>query len=257
MINYGSYKISDYASAIKEALGACERRFDDFEDIFYYNEYDGEEYTDRNEYFSEFIPGLEWAKFGCTKAVFKLKQFDNVVFKIPFIGWRNFSYDEETEDSFIDDSGYYKHAWDMYDPDGKLGIKSGRGDYCSVEQYLYNKAIDYGVQDLFAETAFLCYFLDYKIYISECIPDDSHLYDATLFKEESYEKAQTYKKNKVSLCEEGVARFIEDYGDEATVCLLNFLRRYHIDDLHSDNIHSRDNGKLVIIDYSSFNDSTW
>lgn len=257
MIDYGSYKFSDYANAIKEALGACERRTDDFEDMFYYNQYDGDDNTDEvNMDIADLIPGLDWAKFGCTKAVFKLKQFDNVVFKVPYIGWREYTWHEADEETILEEQGFYKHAWDIYDPDGSNGIETGRNDYCGVEQYVYNKAVDFGVADLFAETAFLCYFLDYKIYISECVPDESHLYDSSLFKPESYEKAKTYKKNKVSLCEEGIARLIDDYGEDKTTRLLNFLRRYQIEDLHSGNLNCRD-GKLIIIDYSSYHDSAW
>lgn len=130
------------------------------------------------------------------------------------------------------------------------------GDYCEKEALLYKIAEEEGVAEMFAKTEYFCETKNCRpIYISEkCSSYFGEDRQAT-------EKSKTLVKEALSNNTPGWARmgdnimgiFIDDYGYEKVSQLMNFLVKYKIFDLHSNNImYSERTGKIVISDYSDF-----
>ena len=95
--------------------------------------------------------GADWVNSGCSKSVFHFKEFDNYVFKIPYIGY--FYIEDEDTQYFkdcaeqervptyfcFDDVALYKNA----NNDGAYPVDAN--DYCAVEEYIYRIARKYKV----------------------------------------------------------------------------------------------------------------
>ena len=118
--------------------------------------------------------GADWVNSGCSKSVFHFKEFDNYVFKIPYIGY--FYIEDEDTQYFkecaeqervptyfcFDDVALYKNA----NNDGTYPVDAN--DYCAVEEYIYRIARKYNVNQMFTKTAFLGFVCGIPVYVSSC-----------------------------------------------------------------------------------------
>lgn len=138
---------------------------------------------------------------------------------------------------------------------------SDNGDnYCETEVYLYEKAAEAGLADLFAGIEYLFSKGNRPVYASEKCTwydfygtgKDAPSADSITFLEKEYSAGHAPTWN--GLGTRATAKFIDDYGIEITKKLLAFIREYRISDLHGDNIMiSNRTGKVVISDYAGFN----
>lgn len=189
---------------------------------------------------------------GMSKFVFELGSVPNRVFKIPFDGEiMGFDWNEDMPGGLLDyvsslgtsqyenanNGGDYSTVW--------------RNDYCSAEEYVYLKAQDRHLEDMFARTRFLGHSRGLRIYVSD---KAESLYDSfddgDKASDNSKEIAKRYGKYD-GLGEEANAIIVENYGEGSLANLIEFLDDYQVYDLHDGNLGYK-NGKLVLIDYSSF-----
>ena len=138
---------------------------------------------------------------------------------------------------------------DKYDFDHDLRLST---NYCDIEYENYIKAQEYGVAQYFAALRLLGSVQGYSIYAQEyCEIVDE--YDIS--EEDSFEKAfsiYTESQSSTGLPKEWAAEFIERYGESELLKLYDFIKDVGINDLHDSNVGRRQDGSLVIIDYSGF-----
>lgn len=192
---------------------------------------------------------------GATKAVFIFNDEDYVL-KTPIFG-------EVSYPSIKDEYGYLEPDYDA-EPNFTAwtgALYSDCGDnYCESEEYLYKKAEEAGLGELFIKTEFLYTENGRPVYISEkchhCdlwrkggeeAPSENSLSIA----EENRKSKKDNWTSRLGL--QATAKFIDDYGLEMTEKLLAFIKKYDISDLHDDNtMISNRTGKIVITDYAGF-----
>lgn len=211
----------------------------------YHDEYDDEE-SDWNKYIKKCCGARNYAT-GASKIVLFYKDIENWVVKLPFFG------------DYYESTGEYS---DYCEADKYLPICSDN-DYCEAEAYLTNKAIEYGVGDMFAKTYYLGNLNGVPVYISEKIEETV----ASGRKNYSYSRINSAKETQelfnfysYELDEAGFSSyneptlrfFVDQYGQKKTEKLIQFIMDYQIDDLHSANIGFDKCGKIKIIDYSGF-----
>lgn len=196
---------------------------------------------------------------GVSKCVFLFEQYPDIVVKIPFNGgvdYRSYSSsaDGSNDYDYYDDSSEYSCA--------DLSIVNCKGmrrnwDYCEVEEVLFNRAYKAGVNDYFAQTAYIGEINGYPIYIqerAEIYSDSEVKYSYKLIKELIEEIKQDLGDSDRlfgRLPDEWVCDFYVIYGKDLLVKFLNFVEEQEISDLHSDNVGFIDD-KPVLTDYSSF-----
>lgn len=210
--------------------------------------------------------GADWVNGGCSKSVFHFKEFDNYVFKIPYIGF--FHIEDEDNQYFkdcaeqervptyfcFDDVVLYKNA----NNDGAYPVDAN--DYCAVEEYIYRIARKYNVNQMFTKTAFLGFICGVPVYVSSCAgkaysPKKSNCRKTDKIAKAMIDKSRKEHKDSYSefyTTECGV--FIETYGRKATQRFIDFLYKEKISDLHTGNYGYDALGNLKIIDYSGFHD---
>ena len=174
---------------------------------------------------------IEFIGNGCSKWVFSLKRFPDIVFKIPFRGM-----------SFSDGRESFQYAKD-YDQGW---------DYCAMEEIIYRKAVYAGVGNFFPETYYLGKVGGLRIYTAEKM--QSYILPK-LFSEKAKKVADKcsyyYKEFPIEM-----AQGLIDSGYKLWEIaeLASFLAEEEIYDLYSENFGLDKEGKLYIIDFSSFND---
>lgn len=174
---------------------------------------------------------IDFIGSGCSKWVFSLKKFPDIVFKIPFRGML-----------FSDGKESFQYAKD-YDQGW---------DYCAMEEIIYQKALHAGKEKFFPETHYLGEVGGLRVYIAErmqpYIPPE-------FFSEEAKEIACRcsfyYKEFSIE-----IAQGLADSGYKLWEIaeLASFLAEEEIYDLHSENFGLDKKGKFRIIDFSSSND---
>lgn len=199
--------------------------------------------------------GAEWLRVGCSKAVFKLPEFDWVVFKIPFYGECDLALDEYNED--MSDNDIVDLAWAQVDKfshanDGGL-YPTEDWDYCGAESYIYKKAIDAGLDQYFFGTLYLTDYYDVPIYVSEKADRDYWEEETDseykLYSEKSLNDSQSFPD---ATDEPGItAIFLEQYGAKEFSKIYDFIKKWDIKDLHSGNVLFS-NDWVAFSDYSSY-----
>ena len=213
---------------------------------------DGEDYTE--EFISDRIDeaayemGAEWGKCGASKCVFKFDQYPDIVFKIPFEGSISSYYDDEEDEYFLDeDVSYFQYAGDE---------NKRTWDYCETEARNYEKAIESGVEKVFAPTEYLGMTkFDIPVYVSENIESKNSMYSVNP-SNDSIKTAKSMSEScgYWSIPDRFLALYIDSYGEEEASNLISFLKDNQIYDLHTANWKLDSNGNIRIIDYSSWND---
>ena len=177
------------------------------------------------------------------------------VIKIPLFGSWYYpeEYDEENDEYYTDyENPYFDEYTGAYYEDAEIDCSN----YCELEEYLYNFAVENNVSDMFAKTEFFGYAEGGRpVYISEKCknfwrgnrePSDA---SKTLVKDKRDSRTPGWSKMDSMI----TALFVDDYGVERAEKLFQFLSDFNITDLHSDNVMiSEKTGKIVITDYSGF-----
>lgn len=216
--------------------------YDPFE--FMWTDYDGEPV---DEYSLLDIPEVSDVRCGCSKAVLFLSYLDDYVIKLPFLG---------TEDGIDDDEpAWFKHAI-VEDSDSE----HDGWDYCRVEEAIYKKACDQGIEKLFCGTRYLCSFGGFPIYVSE--KSDAALCEdkwAHCSSRDGLDYIRSKRKSNSSdfldclndMEDSTIGMFYDSWGKETTDKFLDFLVDNNVRDCHNGNVAFKD-GKIRVIDYSSF-----
>lgn len=185
--------------------------------------------------------GADSIQHGASKLVLFYSQFPQWVVKIPFCG----EYTEDI-DSFKEFEGANRH----------FPIETDN-DYCAGEVYISKQAKLAGLEAMFAMTYFLFELAGTPIYVSEKVPNsrwsDPHWMD----KDSSLDIAESIKSCRGSeldgsLDVEVIAYLVDEYGEEKTYELIDFIASYDITDLHSGNVGFSRDMKIKILDYSGF-----
>ena len=175
---------------------------------------------------------------GATKAVI-IPPEENFVIKIPFQGFISERYNRDRqcwEDEFVRyDSAY---------------CSGSEWDYCLSEVEIYKRAVEAGVQQIFAKTEFITTVDGHPIYIQE---------KAEIFNrgEHSHPREQlrkTREKTKDYYCEaneDWLTDVLEYYGEDIFLDFLRFVDDLQLTDLHSGNL-GYINNRPVITDYSGY-----
>lgn len=193
---------------------------------------------------------IEWIDNGLTKMVISFRDIPYVV-KIPFLHVKRY----DSELNVVAEYEYEEAEKKM-----RVGSLGRANDYCKLESDLFIQAAGYGLDGLFAET-WLAFTIDdkYPIYISEKIANNSFEQDineSTYSKKIRKSEENISSKHKVRYDPSKKIRLkiCADYGEKILDNFLQFIDIFDIDDLHDNNVGLRDNGKLVIFDYSGYNE---
>ena len=128
-------------------------------------------------------------------------------------------------------------------------------DYCALETCYYEKAIEEGVSDFFAEEELLGYIGNTPVYIQQRVTPFFEYYEE---KDPDVTRSATTRKrcqelNCYCFCDEWITDFFDCYGEAAFVRLSAFLEKYDIGDLRTPNIGYVDN-KPILFDYAGYNE---
>lgn len=210
----------------------------------YHDEYDNEE-SDWNEYIEENCGACDYAT-GASKIVLFYNDIENWVVKLPFFG------------DYFESTGEYS---DYTEADKYLPVYN-TNDYCEAEAYLTEKAVEYGIGDMFAKTYYLGSLNGIPTYISEKVEETvcGHYGHYEYSRANSAQETQElYNFYSTELDEAGLyyeqptfRYFVDQYGQKKAEKLIQFIMDYNIDDLHSANIGFDKTGKIKLIDYSGF-----
>lgn len=239
----------------KEKFGVFSRFDMDYYSTYWMDE-EEEDYDEAYEGLYSILDNVDWIAHGVTKLVIAFKDEPDYVFKIPFRGGKKVDWEEDPCD-YVDVDYDYKYAYaNQYEVNNL-----SNWDYCGIEEYVYNQAVEWEVEDLFANTFFLTGVvkphLDFRIYASRRIKtpgfyeSDKYISDAS--KEcasniSKMSKAYTYR-----ISDNMLAAFVEDYGYGMTTQFFDFINSLNVRDLHADNLGFDADGKIKVLDYSSFN----
>ena len=188
-----------------------------------------------------------WHSCGASKCVFNFEEYDDIVFKIPFCGCLYVEYDDDTDEYIIEDEiCEFTCAGDD---------NVNQWDYCETEAKNYIKAVEAGLEDIFAPTEFIGYSHNVPIYISKNIKRGSGAFKPQN-SERSMNAAVSIKSNTkyYEINDKYLAWYIDKHGETRANELISFLNDNYINDLHCANWRTDDNGDIKIIDYSSWND---
>lgn len=231
---------------------------------------DGKLYTpfpEKNDFYDEDCPiytsfftkdkgkKTKWTlHYGATKIVFVPNRY-NFVIKIPLNCGGEFLYDGDNIAGCYVDRILYPY---------ERADSEGNWDYCKVEEKLYRKAKENKVEKFFAGTYFFKNIKVneeiYPIYISEKVEQNNGiLYDTYHSNEEECNKMyKHYKANTKYECwgvsDEALLLLSKKYRESEIWRLLEFVRNFGITDLTNRNCGFTSDGRLVILDYSGYNE---
>ena len=198
---------------------------------------------------------IEWVENGMTKMVFSFKDIPNYVIKIPF--FESYEYEHKNYKNILKYSCEYDGAH-VKVMNCDFGNENGN-DYCKLEQDLFFATFSYGIDDMFAGT-YLSFTVDgkYPVYISKRADD---CYYDEIYCDEPYDKEivnsvealqQKYYGEYMSFPEELQLKVCADWGPEKLDKLLDFIKTFGISDFHAANFGKNKDGKIILIDYSGF-----
>lgn len=209
--------------------------------------------------------GADCVHSGCSKSVFHFNEFEDYVFKIPYIGY-SYIEDEDTQyykdcakeervPSYFcfDDVTLYKNASN----DGLYPVDAN--DYCAAEEYIYRMARKYKVHQMLAKTTFLGFVCGIPVYVSanagKTYSPKKQSNETSKIAKDMIDKSRKEHKDSYSeLYTTECCVFIETYGRKATKRFIDFIYKEKISDLHIGNYGYDALGNLKIIDYSGFHD---
>lgn len=168
---------------------------------------------------------------GCSKIVLFFDEYPEVVVKIPFEGVRYVDCDKDFE---VVNERYFHQ------------------NYCSSELDIWYEACNEGIENIFAEEAYIGCYHGVSLYAAErCsgyfwrnIEEPS---------EDSKKKAEQILPGGYCEMKEYLPIIIEQYGEEFAEKVLDFIEEFEIDDLHDGNVGLKD-GMFKFIDYASYDD---
>lgn len=190
---------------------------------------------------------------GATKVVFELS---NLVFKIPFVGDVDFLDEDEYEELDDEDKDWYE--WDGWKwRSSRPYDRKKDPDYCDVEARVYQRAVEWGVEDFFAETV---HIPNTKVYAQERYEMPIDDCDSNTLSELSWDDGveilTSYHLGGRNIPVMVANYWFENYTSEQLERLSEFLSAFDINDLHSGNIAVFPDGSVKIIDYSGFHSNT-
>lgn len=223
------------------------------------------------DYYQEFrhVIGASKVMNGVSKLVLFFDEYPDYVFKIPLRGYLRIPEEEEDEYSFAAQRDELCISYDRNEVScysdashcGKYPVMPD--DYCETEEYLYGLASKAKVASMFAKTIYLGNIVGVDVYVSNRI---AHEYDDCKSRHTSkYNKERAraifaksnHKYNKYAeLYPDDLAMFICDYGINAAKRLIDFVNENDVTDFHTGNFGIDESGRIKIIDYSGFEDST-
>lgn len=210
---------------------------------------DSEELAEEDYFWLQDHIGAESYAYGVSKLVLFSKNKD-IVYKIPFQGCKSMVYDEDDEETEEYDITLYDGANNEFLNEEE---NPRSWDYCSIESQLYDEAVEFGINQMFAETRPLTTVNGYPIYVAERCKKNKSLREKD-FPENSIIQSKKLLKNiYTSLPIVYLAQFIKDWGYDKSLEMLNFIKTYSVHDLHSGNIGLNKDNKVVLIDYSDYN----
>ena len=176
---------------------------------------------------------------GASKVVLIFKDSDYVV-KIPFFGERSWCEDED---------GCGEEVCDEF-TGARISDDEYGWDYCTSEQYFYNKAVEKRLEEFFIETIFIGKYEDHPIYIQEKV--EVYGYNSETKSSERSKEIFCKKFYRSEIQNEDFGGLLIDYyGEERVNQLVEFLSEVGISDLHSSNVGIRAN-RPVLFDYSGY-----
>lgn len=222
-------KIKDFLVARCESLG--------MDDCYYYQ--DDCECEDEDHFYDmQAACCADDVRWGASKIVFFYDDLPDWVIKVPFFGTYNIDTDE-----------YYDFC---------RANECGDGNYCQVEADIALDADREGVGACFAHTYYVTCINGIPYYASEKIEDTLLNSDEPQVSEASSSAAEnlseSYDLYELSLCDEVLAMFIEQYGETMAENLLKFLYDQELGDFHRNNLGVDAEGRIKIIDYSDYNE---
>ena len=181
---------------------------------------------------------------GMTKLVIVPKE-TNYVIKIPFTGYYNYSYNEDTND------------FDDY----ALGHERECSNCCDQEIALYEDATE-NLRKILLPVEFVGMIDGLNIYIQEKYKTDFDGYyyqdEAYTLKENSAQKKICSKiktETKTSLSDVFIGLLIQEYGIKNTTDILEEIEDLEIYDLHGGNYGFARDNRCVIFDYAGYSES--
>ena len=127
-------------------------------------------------------------------------------------------------------------------------------DYCAKEYDVYTKALEIGLESLFAPMYFLeCYF-GVDVYAMEKVEVDSERIKSEHFDSWASISTATEGQHRLNFFERHeMAITLFDYHDESLIDkFIYFCNNEGVSDLHSGNMGYNEDDDLVLIDYSGF-----
>ena len=197
--------------------------------------------TYEGDYDNDPPEGLQNNDVACGMSKYVIFFDEDSVIKIPFNGEWYYNCDWEEEDS---EEYYFDEFYCT--------------DYGAVEEEIYNRAYEEGLEMFFAATEFIgtgkCGKPFYKSERVLCLDSDEG-YDFAKNHDPSQgskDKANEYLY-KTPLPFGWLARAYEYYEEALVERFIEFIEENNITDLHDGNVGFRKNGAPVLLDYSGFN----
>ena len=168
------------------------------------------------------------------------------VLKVPFMGRFSSEWNSELEE--------YDEIWEEF----RWAPYSCENDYCLTEVEIYQRAVDYGVECMFAKTKMFCLLeCGLPVYMQErVIPIGAKEARSFTPTEDSLTKVKQ-KYWCESCSSEWKAIAIDLYGEEFLKKFFDFINNECpevSEDLHSGNYGFTPDGRPVILDYSGWRD---
>lgn len=168
------------------------------------------------------LANCEGADAGASKIVFTFDEFPDYVIKIPNPG-EAITFQNE-EDNYV--------CWYSHSP---YSTEDDEWNYCTSEVFLFREAKVSGVDDFFAELIFL----------------GKTKGGVPVYAQKRYKHLpERFCKNCYDCGDEDSIRKI--FKNEDVSSLIDFIKKWDIDDLYFDNFGITDEGKPIIIDYAGF-----
>jgi hypothetical protein len=165
---------------------------------------------------------------------------DDTVIKIPFNGqwYYNCDYEDENDEEYCFSEFRCK-------------------DYCAVEEEIYNRAYDEGLEMFFAATEFIgngkCGKPFYKSERVLCLQSREGYDFANSHNPSQKSKDKANERADYTPLPFGwLARAYEYYGEALVERFIKFIDENNITDLHDGNLGFRKDGAPVLLDYSGF-----
>lgn len=193
-------------------------------------------------------------KCGASKLAIMFEEFEDVVFKIPFIG--SAALDEM-------EGQYMPYGIDAF----RYATHDGSWNYCAADKDVYQRMLDCSpeLEDFFCEIEFLTFIDNHPVYIQERA--DKTIEDINF---DNYKREYPVSHNSLDFCEEDsvkdslrdlawgntnlnvlFAKIYDDYGEDIAEELLRYMTE-EIYDLHELNYGINKDGYIRIFDYSGF-----